>query len=531
MKIRRLPMYETRPDGSKTKTLTAKFYACFQDFGGIKRRLPLDENRKAADTMGAKVDDLNSARAAGQTVLPLYLAEFVEAMPNDMRARLAEWGILNSARVAGSKPLSEHLDAWKAALLAKGNTADYAELTATRARKALEGFAFWSDISAAALQQRITGLRDDHKAADGETVKGIAPGTFNFYLKAAKQFCGWMVKERLAAENPLAHLPYLRIDKHETRRALAVEELRWLVDVTENGSLQAGIEPVTRFGMTGKARAMLYRLAVETGFRAGELRSLTRGSFQLKGEAPTVTIKAPSAKNRKADTLPLRQELAAALDAHLAAKMPNAQAFAVPAKTRVAKMFRADLADARRAWLAGFQNAQEREEASKGTFLAPADADGLKADFHSLRHTMISFLAAAGVHPSIAQRLARHASITLTMDRYTHVHGTDLAAALNCLPTITGTPAGQEIRATGTFDAVAITDRAVENRQNSLSAGLSLEGGNGLNPVETSGVNTDPTAQAKTPEIPAVSCGFQGFSLSEGDGARTRNHRIDSPVL
>ena len=40
-------------------------------------------------------------------------------------------------------------------------------------------------------------------------------------------------------------------------------------------------------------------------------------------------------------------------------------------------------------------------------------ADGI-ADFHSLRHTFISNLAACGIHPKLAQQLARHSTIALT---------------------------------------------------------------------------------------------------------------------
>ena len=48
------------------------------------------------------------------------------------------------------------------------------------------------------------------------------------------------------------------------------------------------------------------------------------------------------------------------------------------------------------------------------------DDAGRVADFHSLRHTFITNLARGGVHPKVAQALARHSTITLTMDRYSH---------------------------------------------------------------------------------------------------------------
>ncbi len=52
------------------------------------------------------------------------------------------------------------------------------------------------------------------------------------------------------------------------------------------------------------------------------------------------------------------------------------------------------------------------------------DASGRYADFHNFRHTTGSFLAAAGVHPKVAQEILRHSQVELTMNIYTHtLHG------------------------------------------------------------------------------------------------------------
>ncbi len=86
---------------------------------------------------------------------------------------------------------------------------------------------------------------------------------FNFYLAAFKQFCRWMVRDGRASESPVAHLTGLNVktDRRHDRRALTVEELRWLMETTRDGP--------ERFGMTGPEQAMLYRVAVETGLRRG----------------------------------------------------------------------------------------------------------------------------------------------------------------------------------------------------------------------------------------------------------------------
>jgi hypothetical protein len=64
------------------------------------------------------------------------------------------------------------------------------------------------------------------------------------------------------------------------------------------------------------------------------------------------------------------------------------------------------------------------------------DASGRVFDFHAIRHQFISSPAAAGVHPKVVQILARHSSITLTMDRYTHMGLLTQTAALEMLPAL-----------------------------------------------------------------------------------------------
>jgi integrase len=66
--------------------------------------------------------------------------------------------------------------------------------------------------------------------------------------------------------------------------------------------------------------------------------------------------------------------------------------------------------------------------------IAREGEDGRVVDFHALRTTYISWLAAGGVHPRVAQQLARHASIETTMARYTDLSLLDLGGAVEALP-------------------------------------------------------------------------------------------------
>ena len=119
-----------------------------------------------------------------------------------------------------------------------------------------------------------------------------------------------MVKHQRALTNPIAHLEPLDVkaDRRRDRRALSVDEVKRLLNATAEGP--------DRYGTTGPERRLLYWLALETGLRSNELRSLTRASFRLDDKSPTVTVAAGYSKRRREDTLPLRQVLAAEFREH-----------------------------------------------------------------------------------------------------------------------------------------------------------------------------------------------------------------------
>ncbi len=56
------------------------------------------------------------------------------------------------------------------------------------------------------------------------------------------------------------------------------------------------------------------------------------------------------------------------------------------------------------------------------------------ADFHANRHLFITSLKRADVSPKMAQTLARHSDIRLTLGVYTHIGMSDQCAALAALP-------------------------------------------------------------------------------------------------
>ena len=61
---------------------------------------------------------------------------------------------------------------------------------------------------------------------------------------------------------------------------------------------------------------------------------------------------------------------------------------------------------------------------------------GRVVDFHALRHSFLTRLARSGAPPAVAKSLARHSTIVLTMDHYTHTLIGDERAGLDRLPAI-----------------------------------------------------------------------------------------------
>ena len=79
--------------------------------------------------------------------------------------------------------------------------------------------------------------------------------------------------------------------------------------------------------LTGPDRAILYALALGTGFRAKELRTLTPERFNLDFDAPSVVGKSCYTTNGREAVQPLAKSLADRLRPWLATKAPGVPVF------------------------------------------------------------------------------------------------------------------------------------------------------------------------------------------------------------
>src|SRR5262249_37833588 len=224
--------------------------------------------------------------------------------------------------------LASHLGDFERALAAKGGTAAHTKVTVSRARRMLElaGARRISDLSLSKALDAVQALRDD----------GLSTETINHHIRAVKAFSRWLRKDKRSREHHLADLATSSPegDRRYVRRQLTPDEAARLIRAAEAG-------PVV-MGMTGGGRAALYAVALATGLRARELRTLTPERFALDADPPTVSARAGYCKNKREAVQPIPLALVEWLRPWLAGKVPLGPVFhGMP--RRAAKMLRVDL--------------------------------------------------------------------------------------------------------------------------------------------------------------------------------------------
>jgi integrase len=223
---------------------------------------------------------------------------------------------------------------------------------------------------------------------------GLSPKTANDYLHAGQRFFRWLMRQRMAVENPLEYVePVEARTVAEYRRALTASEVALLLATAP------------------RARAIVYRLAVETGIRRRELKGLRWADMNLECERPCVRVPASIAKNRKTVLIELGPEMVAELRI---LRTSDTAAFQ-PVFTALPK-------------LATLQ----RDLAEAG--IPFVDDLGRRADFHALRKTLGTTLAVQGVHPYVLKEVMRHSDLKLTMKVYMDAGQLPVSAALAKLP-------------------------------------------------------------------------------------------------
>jgi integrase len=273
------------------------------------------------------------------------------------------------------RPLQEHVDDYLAHL-ERGRRSPR---TIADARQHLG----WLRASTRATRLSDLTLDKVERALGLLQAENLSARTFNHKAGSARSFLNWAVKAGRLERNPLRHLPHQSEaqDRRRERRPLDDDELERLFEVARS-----------------KGRELWYALAYWAGLRLSELKRLAWEDLDLARGVLVVS----QGKARRVDEVPVHPELVRLLEERGRALRGPVFPTAVTNATRVRDFARAGI----------------------GT------RDGRVADLHSLRVTLATNLARAGVQPQVAQRLLRHSDYRTTVRFYTKLSSTDTRGAL-----------------------------------------------------------------------------------------------------
>ncbi len=383
---RRVP--KSTPGAKKVRERAAKWYGQGLPNTPPAKRVPLATDRAAAQRM---LDEMVRKLEKGHAGLPdrdasrRPLSEFLAELQSDLTLGLGGKG--GKRRRVPSE--------------------DQVKLVMRRLRNLTDGcgFACPADLNAAAparlakyLQARVGKSRKED---------GLSPQTADFYLAAARRLARWLSRRSPVLADLFDGLPGFdpNNDRRHARREISPVELGRLLDTTLNSTRIAR-------RLTGRDRYFLYLVAFSTGYRAGELSKLQPESFDLDAEPPMVTLPARYAKNKKAARQPLPPGVADLLRDYLQSKPAGESVWPGTWSVKPVKLLRRDLAEADVPYVV-------------------ETPDGFRyADFHALRHSYVSALAASGVSGKELQELARHGDLRLTLGTYTHTRAGALGDAV-----------------------------------------------------------------------------------------------------
>jgi integrase len=370
--------------------------------GSVYRRVGKD-GKLSANYSYEYVDATGRRRYGTGTADRTATKRIMEKLESE--ARLVEAGLIDpkddKAARAARRPIAEHVEDYRLALVHKGDTEKHAG-EATRAILRL---------LASARVERLTDVDQEAvQAAVAKLKAARSSRTANYALGACKAFLRWCSDvDRIKAEPKWLRTikPYNEaVDQRRVRRSLTAAELETLLAKTATlGPAYRGARwGEGRYAISGAERSMLYRLAAATGLRANELRTLDASAFRVDGDDALVVVRAAYSKHRREDRQPIRRADAAIFREWLESRegLP-----VVHVPEDVVKLLYADL---------------------RACGIEPKTADGV-VDFHALRATYITLLIESGADPKEVQLLARHANIAMTF-RYVKKTAQSLRTAL-----------------------------------------------------------------------------------------------------
>jgi integrase len=338
-----------------------KWYAVFKDASGKQKWIPGYHDKRETQAFSQRLED-----------------EAHKVRVGDIDPRSEQ------RKVERAKGISAHVDEYKAALQAKGNSDNHVGYT-------IADINAFIDFAKVAHADGITRPMVDQWVLTLTEADVDSRSTINRRVGSVKAFLKHLHQIGTMTDYVLFKYPKMKTQGHERRkrRALTVVERAKIVGKT-----------------TPAERADLYRFVMLTGARHTQCLAVT--TEDLNFSARTITLRAKDNQHRnRVHILPMHKKLVPILRRLSDGKQRGERVLMVPSKTDAAKVLRVDC--------------------------KAAGVDTTDVDFHGLRHSFITGLAENNVHPKVLQALAGHADLETTLKYYVHFKRADERAAIELL--------------------------------------------------------------------------------------------------
>ena len=219
--------------------------------------------------------------------------------------------------------------------------------------------------------------------------KELSRATANLSLKVLRVCFGEAVKQGLLAVNPAVRVSVLKLRNKSARRAFTLSEIKRILKACAEDAEWRGL--------------VLFGLYL--GQRLGDLARLTWQAVNLESGEIAFTTR----KTGRRIVLPLVQPLSDYLASLSASDNPNAYIFPRSASAKrtgtLSNQFRDILVDA------GLVEPRGHEATGKGRSQA---REATEISFHSLRHSAVTMLKAAGVSDFMVRKFVGHESAAVS---------------------------------------------------------------------------------------------------------------------
>lgn len=323
-------------------------------------------------------------------------------------------------------PIAEHVEAYLSSLCNKRCHVSHVSQMRSILTKVFEaaGVITLHDLDSVMVSEAINELTKSRRKFETSTTApaGLSDRTKSNYGVRVRSFGKWLVKVGRTQHNILAGVDTVGGSAIRTvhgRRALSKAEVTQLLDaamrrpVEEARTIRRGArmgqplarvspERLARLQRGGMERMTIYLMAVWTGLRRSEMQDLRWSDCHLGVERPCIQLRAEATKSKRADRVPLHPEVVVQLQ-KWQQQRPTRPAGVAAEEDSVFEHLPSMLtfkSDLRRAGI-------------------PYEVSGRGfVDFHALRKTYSTLMAAANLPPRIRQSAMRHSTPDLTETTY-----------------------------------------------------------------------------------------------------------------